>query len=48
MELEQSTPVSEIKGKVRHFNHREKARVYNSQNIVINMATKMRTLVQKM
>ena len=29
MELEQSTPVSEIKGQVRHSNHMKKARAYN-------------------
>ena len=44
----QSTPVSEIKGYVRHSNHLKKAGAYNGRNVGINMATKMRTIVRKM
>ena len=48
VELEQTTPLSEIKGQVRHSNNLKKAGAYNGPNVVINIATKMRTIVRKM
>ena len=40
MELEQSTPISEIKGQVRDYNYLKNAGAYNDQNVGIKHGDK--------